>query len=142
MSFKDELDSFPRKYYVVFRQGRHKFAKRFKPTFGHAWILYRDEFYWVKIEVFYGMIIPKILFPYTEVVDGKIEVCDLPTQLKQSNKVVEIECEIKKKEALFRFGIVSCVGIIKHILGIKNWFIFSPYGLYKYLLKHRNGKLV
>ena len=34
-------------------------------------------------------------------------------------------------------GFITCVSIAKHYLGVDNWFIITPYQLYKYLKKKK-----
>ena len=33
-------------------------------------------------------------------------------------------------------NIVSCVGVVKYLLGIRAWWVVTPYQLYRYLIKH------
>jgi hypothetical protein len=57
----------------------------------------------------------------------------------KKNSIIIIEYEIKKN-IYSVIGVKTCVGICKDILGIKNFFIFTPYQLYKYLIKNGGKK--
>lgn len=39
-------------------------------------------------------------------------------------------------------GVFSCVTIVKAVLGLRAWRIFTPWSLYRYLLAHRGARLV
>lgn len=62
----------------------------------------------------------------------------LPKFIKKRTHHIMIECsKTLNKE---KFLITDCVGMCKYFLGIKAWWIITPWQLYKYVRKHGYGR--
>lgn len=89
-------------------------------------VIFKDEFNWVMIDPRGNSLYHKIL-PYrvTE---------DVPAMFKKNYTVVEYRRSVLNS-VLPQWGWVGCTSIVKYIIGIKNILIFTPYQLYKELVR-------
>lgn len=66
----------------------------------------------------------------------KVDLQEAFTSYKNSDSII-VEYNTKECKMLRSiFGINTCVGVVKDILGIRNIMIQTPYQLYKYLKKN------
>ncbi len=102
----------------VFFTDTNRWYRRFlKKGFGHCYAMILDEeLNWHVIEPFVN---------YGKISNGK------HTRLIYSHFVkikVKTTCRVK-------FFLPTCAGIIKYFLGVKGWYIFTPYQLWRKLLR-------
>lgn len=60
--------------------------------------------------------------------------------LYECTKYIDVIFEPPPKKYRFPFQLLTCVTIVKEILGIKRWYIIHPEQLYRYLKRHSHGK--
>lgn len=93
---------------------RHCFAFRWD---GYNWILIDPLGSWLEVQV----------MPYTH----EDNVPQMMIEL--GHKVLYVK---KNRENRFILrGIMTCVNIMKHLLGVKSWWIITPKQLYNYLVR-------
>lgn len=112
------------KAYIIFQNSDMNILQFLKNGFKHCDILLENGI---------GIEITRSKISYNIV--NKNTVFD---KLKKDSIII-VEYEIKKTEYSI-IGVRTCVGICKEILGIKDFFIFTPYQLYRKLLKS-GGKI-
>jgi hypothetical protein len=121
-----------KKVWVVFKNGEYapKWTRR---GFGHVCILSKDEYQyymldpaWTRFDVHILPVRAEDKFEYT---------------LGDQYTVVEYNRSDNYHFSYCSFTLMTCVEVVKYALGIKKFFIRTPYQLYKYLLKH-NGVIV
>lgn len=116
--------------WICFRDAQFFIRHFTKKGFGHVYVLMRDEFNWMMLD-------PRNNSLHIELLPFNASE-DVPTLIKKEMghtilKII-VEDKIQKWPNLNPFYMVQCVNIVKYILGIKV-FAFSPYGLYRYLIK-------
>lgn len=97
-----------------------------KPGFRHCFVCLRDGDYWLLVDAALGVPLIKVLQQadfglaafYRELGFTVVET----TQNEQP-----IRCPV---------SLASCVGVVKAVLAIRAPFVWSPYQLYKHLVKH------
>jgi len=71
---------------------------------------------------------------YGKTTDG-LDLFTLPDFSASSGNMVVVKAEVEDNQrGLFMLN--TCVGHIKHALGIRNPFILTPYQLHKHLTRH------
>lgn len=87
--------------------------------------------FWIVVDPLMSHLRPTLLpvseFPYPYVYDPGAIIIPVTSIINLDNVVHGI-------------GLFSCVSIVKALLGIKNRFILTPYQLYTYLRRRRDGK--
>jgi len=68
-----------------------------------------------------------------------IEVCK-DEGLYECTTYIDVEFEPPPQKYRFPLQLLTCVTIIKELLGIKHWWIIHPQQLYNYLRRHQYGK--
>lgn len=132
------------KTYVVFNDGDKEnprwFTKYLKKGFKHCCVYHYDGYQWLKIEKNYQHTSVEIL----------AYINDKPTKIGQDilehldGIVVEVDREsliksLNGKLRCFPFVLLNCSEYIKDFLGVSDYFIFTPYQLYKHLEELNNG---
>ena len=117
--------------FVVFEDNNGIAALRYilKPKYRHCWILLWDGARWISMDPMANHI---EVMTYNEIMDKM----DLPAWLADRYTAV-IEMPLRRdgeKELFFRW--LSCVEIVKHYLGIKAFWVWTPYQLYNHLMRH------
>lgn len=105
--------------------------KILKPGFRHCFVLMNDGQRWLSIDP---------LSSYTEVlIYHHIDPCfDLPQWLLgRGYKIMKTDIDRAHKKAA-PVMIFSCVEVIKRLLGIHKRFVFTPYQLYRFLIKEQS----
>ena len=119
-------------YYIVFVDGgRWNLWDVFTSSgWRHCYAIHYDGFNWIEINP-YSSFLDVLILDY---VDDE----DVPQLLvSQGHKVVYIKKQRKDK---FRMrGLLTCVSIIKHLLGIRAWWVITPKQLAKHLVRKHNG---
>lgn len=123
-------------YWVFFRDGDNWFQRWFlKKDFGHIFLLTKDKYNWILIDPLPDFLNTTVLsYRVDEDVPGKIsKMTQAKCVLITVDKDITGRQKFRPAMALIpRF--VSCVGIVKYILGLRSNAL-TPYGLYKELLK-------
>lgn len=111
--------------------GQYKFKWLFKEGFQHVYALERQKIGWLCLDPscsnIFNVILPAL--PEAEVVDSLIKFNPDVTVL--GLKVRPNDINIYPKP-----GIISCVSVIKYLLGFHSWFTLTPYQLYIRLKKN------
>ena len=120
-------------YYIIFTESsqNHWLLKRLKREFQHVLAIKKSVggHYWIVINP---------LFPYTLVdIIPVLDYPDIRTLLNghKYKTVMTVKAEVNIKER-YTLCIINCVEIIKSLLGIRAFWVWTPYQLYKYLKKH------
>lgn len=109
--------------------------KILKPGFRHCYLILNDGQRWLSIDP---------LSSYTDVqIYHHIQASfDLPSWLReQGNKVISAPINNKHTKAA-PWMVVTCVESIKRILGVHKRFIFTPWQLYRFLIKSKNKQIL
>jgi len=119
-------------WYIVFADGGrwHIWDIFTSPGYRHCFAIRWDGFNWVLIEPF-GSWLEVQVMPY----GPKDNVPQLMVSL--GHKVMYIR-KSRQNKFIMR-GILTCVTIMKHLLGIRAWWILTPKQLAKYLERKYNG---
>lgn len=136
--------SYPRLFYIVFRDSikRNWWDVFTQPGFRHCAVM-------EEVQIPYPSLFSSTGTVFTDVVRGEavIEVFCKPAhelifdRMKRRKVSIAISFVVDKKSTLryIPFGMLSCVGIVKSLLGVRKWWILTPYQLFKYLEK-RGGE--
>lgn len=96
-----------------------------KPGFRHCYVLMNDGEHWVSIDP---------LSCHTEVTVHHIAPdFDLPAWLKKRHLTV-VPASVNAREQVAPIGVYSCVEAVKRILGLHDFWVMTPYQLYKKLM--------
>lgn len=103
-----------------------------KDGYGHVHILCRDEFQYYILNPAWDRF-EEIILPIES--DSMYE-----RTLLDKFTVVEFE---RRYNHHFRYSltVMTCVEVAKYIIGIRSFFVKTPFQLYKYLIKHGGKKL-
>lgn len=107
------------KAYIIFQNSDMNVLQFLKNGFRHCDILLENG---IGIEITRNKISYKI-----------VDINTIFDKIKKDSIII-VEYNIKNTEYSL-LGVRTCVGICKEVLGIKDFFIFTPYQLYKKLLK-------
>ena len=126
-------------WYIVFEHGDMPYwwAKYLHPGIRHCWALRWDGFNWIAFHPNLGHTDIEIL-PYGSYED--IENIRIDTDCS-----VIIHVKVWRESTRIRSlwpTAVTCVEQIKALLGIRKWFLFTPYQLFKYLRNQSWAKLL
>lgn len=119
-----------RTYWLVFRNGNLWHQRFLKKGFGHVFVIMSDGRQWLKLDPRVNRLEPEILGCSRDVYMPKV-------YRHLGYSVVKIVLnEQKSPKNIFRpFWFLTCIEIIKYIIGLKLPFCYTPYSLYKKLLK-------
>lgn len=115
----------PVQAWVVFSgQADLPWLRLLKPGFRHCYVLMNDGEHWISIDPLSG---------HTEIMVHHIAPAfDLPGWLSSRNlTVVKAQTQLRAQPA--PWSIYSCVEVVKRILGLHDFWVFTPYQLYKKL---------
>lgn len=126
-------------WYVVFEHGDMPYwwAKYLHAGFRHCWILRWDGYNWIAVNPRLGHTDIEIL-PYYRYEDIKNIYID-------TNCSVIIHAKVWRDTTRIRSPwptAFTCVEQVKAALGIRDWRLITPYGLFNYLLRGNYGKLI
>lgn len=120
--------------WLIFRGTKLPLLRYLKYPFGHVLGLTKDEFNWMVVDPMHFRLYPFIVSSSPKE--------DLPNQIKrQEDGVIVLKVVIDadyEPVHIFRLSLFTCVSIMKYFLGLKI-FAFTPYRLYKKLLKMRDS---
>lgn len=98
-----------------------------KRGFQHCFVCLRDEHHWLLVDATQGVPLIKVL----ERADF-----DLAAFYRDEGYTV-VETEQRARPIRCPFSLASCVGVIKAVLAIRAPFAWTPWQLYKHLLKEQ-----
>ncbi len=111
---------------VVFHDhGCHPLDRFLKPGFKHCFVVVDAEGYWVRLD---GVGV----YPVVDVVCGSD--FDLATFYREEGYTV-----VKTRQqqpGLWPFVTTNCVGLVSAVLCRRSLFVFTPYGLYRSIVRH------
>ena len=115
-------------WYLIFTEVKRQrwWDRLLKPGFNHVYAMRWDGFNWLIVN-------PRSDFLSVEV----STICDHNLRdlaIGEATATVGVLCEIPKGRLRSRFfaGPVTCVEVVKSLLGIRAWFLFTPWQLYNY----------
>ena len=124
-------------YYIIFTNSQHKhwLLKRLKKKYQHVFAVKKSVggCFWIIIN-------PLISYTYIDIVPV-LESPHIRTLLidPENSVIVPVTATIGEKER-HTFCIINCVEIVKSLLGIRAFWVWTPYQLYKYLKRgNKNG---
>lgn len=117
------------KAYVVFSGKTELFWVRLlKRGFKHCYILINDGDHWISLDP---------LASHTELTVHALPAeFDLPEWIRGQGQIV-MQARIRERSTAAPLGLVSCVEVIKRMLGIHNILIVTPWQLYLHLLSQK-----
>lgn len=126
-------------WYIVFEHGDMPYwwSKYLQSGFRHCWALRWDGFNWIMINPKLGHTDIEIL-PY-----GSFE--DIENIRIDTNCSVIIHAKVWRESVRIRSPwptAITCVEQIKALLGIRKWFLFTPYDLFNYLIRGKYGRII
>ena len=138
-SLVDTWDKSYIEWFIVFEHGDMPYwwAKYLHSGFRHCWALRWDGFNWIAFDPKLGHTDIEIL-PY-----GNFE--DIEIISKAMNLSVKIRAKVWRDSIRIRTPYptaVTCVEQIKALLGIRKWFLFTPYQLFNHLLGGKHGRII
>ena len=119
-------------WYVVFcgSDSTHWLIRNCRKGFQHAYAVRLDcsGYYWMIVQ------------PNVSHIDIEMKpVKDYPTVeslMYNESTIIPVTAKIDISKVNSTLGINSCVDVVKRLLGIKSYFVHSPYQLYKYLRRN------
>ena len=125
-------------WYIVFEHGDMPYwwAKYLHSGFRHCYALRWDGFNWIAIY-------PKLGHTDVMVLDY-VNHNDIENIHKDTNCSVIIHVKVWRESTRIRSPwptAITCVEQIKALLGIRKWFLFTPYKLFNYLMEKHNGRI-
>lgn len=137
LSLLDAANRHAAKWYVVFchRENEYWWTRWLKPGFQHvqAWREYRfgpepTDLMWLRVDPFAALTVVEIVFNPTPPwkYDPGFTVLHVRT-LREHTKIRE----------LFTIGPFTCVEHVKALLGIRSFWLRTPWQLCKFIRKHR-----
>lgn len=122
----------PSQVYVCFGGRKtHWWTMFLKKGFYHCFIIFSDTTQWILID-------PVLSCTDLIVLRDEKELFD--TLKEKGYKWVKTTQKISFEERSCFFMPMTCVEIVKHFLGINNFFILTPYQLYKFVTKKWKGR--
>lgn len=120
-------------YYVVFIDATFQnwFMRRLKPNFQHVYAMKKSEHgnFWIIIQPHRCHLEPKIvpvsMYPHPRAYAGMDAV------------ILPVRAKIDSTRTRGALCVFNCVEVVKALLGIKSFFTFTPWQLYKYLTRAR-----
>lgn len=113
--------------YIVFCEGRRWWWLPLAKGFSHCYVIRDCGDTWVKCQPYSGFtdvsVWSKAIFP---------KVTDL---LAEPSLVIPYETQADYDTIRGRLCWFNCVEVVKSFMGLKSFFIFTPYQLYRYLQK-------
>ena len=120
-------------YYICFGGNKtHWWTGFLKNGFYHCFLLAHEKNQWLIIDHVIG---------YTDIVFLE-NANPINTVRNKGYMVVKAESNLSTNKKCHIFRPFTCVETVKHILGIANPFIFTPYQLYKYIKKEQKWDMV
>jgi len=121
-------ESFSEKYYVIFEDSSLDDwrLKWLKPNFSHVLLAKKsvNGYFWIIISPKNGNIVLEM-----------ISDCDLNDYYPKA-VVVPFKSIIHDKPQV-KICLSTCVEVAKAVLGIRKWWIITPYQLYKYIIRSK-----
>ncbi len=126
-------------WYVVFEHGDMSYwwAKYLHAGFRHCWALRWDGFNWIAFDPKLGHTDIEVLPYYNH--------NDIENISKDTNCSVIIHAKVWRDSKRIRTPYptaVTCVEQIKALLGVRKWFLFTPYQLFNHLLGGKHGRII
>lgn len=131
--FKNNVFS---KGYVVFEHDNSLWWLRFlRPGFRHCYVIleyqdFNNRYFWLELNPMSNQI-----YAFIHNSELKIDYSSY-LQKKESIHMIPFKFTISPLKCA-PFGVFSCVEFVKRILGIHDFFIFTPYQLYKKITKYK-----
>lgn len=113
-------------YFVFFTKTKldHWIFKFIDSEIQHVYVMKKTGDYWTVVNPLRSHI-------QTELVP--VDECPHPRCFEPDAVILPIRTTINKDSVVYGPGILSCVSIVKSLLGMRKRFILTPYQLYKYL---------
>ena len=109
--------------YVVFTKGqRHWITRYLHPEISHCYTLTQSNGTWIVND--------------TSTLGCELYTIDSHSDILSNSYVIKVEQDNPKGLLMLN----TCVGQVKHQLGIRKPFIFTPYQLFKYLREYHGPK--
>jgi hypothetical protein len=118
-----------RVYWLIFKKGDHWYCSALKRGYGHVYVVTNNGKQWMQLDPLNNHL---SLYIYDCSIDA-----NLPHILANRGfKVIKVVLnELDTKRSILRpFLLLTCVEIVKYIVGLRLW-CWTPYGLYKKLIK-------
>lgn len=119
-----------RTYWLIFKPGKLWYSKFLKRNYGHVMVITNNGNQWIQLD------------PVSTRLEPYIYYCPVETNLpkiyanQEGTSVIKIVLnELDDKRTILRpFFIITCVEIVKYIIGLRV-FCVTPWGLYRKLLR-------
>jgi hypothetical protein len=119
-----------RRYFVVFTQGEPRWYDRFfDQGYAHTYLLIWDEFCWIVLHPTTGI---------TQIHLNGMPEFQHPDEWLGDEEATVIEAELEWDERWrnpWVFAPISCVEVVKSALGIRQFWLWTPRQLEKYLFR-------
>ena len=121
-------ESFSEKYYVIFENSSvDDWRLRWlKPNFSHVFIAKKsiNGYFWIIISPKNGNIVLEM-----------IADCDLSDHFPKA-VIIPFKSIVHDKQQI-KVCLSTCVEVAKAVLGIRKWWMITPYQLYKYIIRSK-----
>ena len=120
-------------WFVIFSDSSYKswIINRLKPGFSHCYLMKKTEH-----GNFWQVVNPRLSF--LEVKQVLVSEYPHPRLYAGPDSVIlPVRTNIHMGTFVGTFCVLNCVSIVKAALGIKNMWVFTPWMLYKYILKRK-----
>jgi len=120
-------------WHIVFVESSYKnwIMNRLQPGFGHVYAMKKTEGgnFWFVVEP---------LRPYLRI--DQVLVSEYPNPRSYAGPdsiIIPVRAKIDRTTTRGTLGIFTCVDVVKSLVGIRAGFVFTPYQLYNYLMRHK-----
>lgn len=118
-------------YYIVFTNAKHNgaFLRHLKKGFQHVFAVKKSfgKKFWIAVN-------PMTDYMLVDIIPTRDYPLIRDVLVDKTATVLECEVTIREKKG-HRIHFISCVETIKALLGIRAFWVITPYQLYKYLKK-------
>ena len=112
--------------FLIYTDTYYPFSKFFKEGFRHVAIVIRTDSNYVLID-------PRASTVGLELT-GRVVPDTMERQLRDNSHAIQRVSTVKGK-GFFPIGLFTCVSLFKKLLGIRAWWVLTPYQLYNYINK-------
>jgi len=138
-SLIDTWDKSYIEWFIIFEHGDMPYwwAKYLQSGFRHCWALRWDGFNWIAFQ-------PKLGHTDIEILPfGRYEDIEIISKDNNISAIIRAKVWRESKRIRSPYPVaITCVEQIKALLGVRQWYLFTPYQLFHYLSGAENGKFI
>lgn len=136
MGLMDVMEKGVEKYFLLYRDTDKPrwYDKFLQPGFQHVSVLFYDGFFWHSLEQDWSGISMRLVVTLEGIAFNQMQ--DITKYYKAAGFTVQ---EVKKRQdenktrVPFLFAPQTCTEVAKAFIGLRKWWLFTPYALFNFL---------